>query len=606
MTVNRHEPFEELISASLTGDLTVAERERLDAHLDTCPICRDTLAAFAEQRRIMSGLRHVAPPRDLGARVRAGVEYGAHQNLPWWRRPAVLFAGVGGTLAAVAGALLALVVLNGNSQDPNVGQATATPTAVVAPSESAEASPTAPPATPAPTAAPATPGPTLPPPPDPNAPAPTEAPSTEPGPTAIPASPEPDVFLAFSGAVESPELAVIDGSTGETAVDVDEPFGPPIAAELSPGGDFLAIASRLGESGMNEVQVTRLATAGTDGPHPTPSASPTATPSASPMPAGETVTLAESLSVDPFVERMTWSPDGRYLAFTVADAEAAGETDVWVFEAESAEAWQLTDVGNAYTGSWVLSEDDAPLLWVSSAAEEPISHLVPVLDSHDERRELVDPADHDLAEAEGVFVPILNPSGRFAIYWNGRMAEEPGRGWVLAEGGAPYLSEHKAEDDTFVFDNERPLFSDLTIDRDAFTSASITWGSDDITYAVSEVRWAGPSQGRDGTVYPDPDRVYFGHATDPRGLTQVHAIDPGDIPEGSTVVDVKVSPTGHHLVITALRPIGGVLDEPMADLILVRRNTGDVPDEVELLGDGNAGWWGPAAFDELTETGSED
>ena len=72
MTMNRHEPFEELISASLTGDLTDAERERLDAHLDTCAACRATLAAFADQRRIVSGLRHIAPPRDLGARVRAG------------------------------------------------------------------------------------------------------------------------------------------------------------------------------------------------------------------------------------------------------------------------------------------------------------------------------------------------------------------------------------------------------------------------------------------------------------------------------------------------------------------------------------------------------
>jgi hypothetical protein len=599
MTMNRHEPFEELISASLSGDLSAAERQRLDAHLDACPTCRATLAAFAEQRRIMSGLRHVAPPRDLGARVRTGVERGAFAPLPWWRRPVVLFAGIGGSLAAVAGALLALVLLNGAPEDPPVGQASATPSAIVAPTESAEATPTVAPATSAPTSQPSPPAPTLPPPPDPGAPAETAPPSTEAGPTAtpIPASPEPDVFLAYTGPVESPALEVVDGTTKEPTGEVVEPAGPPIAAELSPEAGFLAFVTQLGQSGMNQVQVTRLEGAADE---PAPS------PIESEVDAGETRTLAESLAVDPFVERMTWSPDGRYLAFTVADPEAAGETDVWVFEVATGEAWQLTDAGNAYAGSWVLGEDDAPLLWVSTADEEPVSHLVAVLDPEDERRELIDPAEDPVAVAEGVFVPILNPSGRFAIYWSGRMAEEPGRGWILAEGGAPYLSEHKRRDDTFEFDNERPLFSDLTIDRDAFNSAAISWGPDGVTYAVSEVHWTGSSQGREGVLYPDPERVYFGHATDPRGLTQDHAIDLTDVPEGSAVVDVKVSPTGHHLVITALRPVGGVLDAPKADLLLVTRNTGEVPDEVELLGDGEDGWFGPAAFDTFRETVAED
>ena len=41
MSMNRHEPFEELISASIHGDLTADERARLDAHLDTCEQCRE-------------------------------------------------------------------------------------------------------------------------------------------------------------------------------------------------------------------------------------------------------------------------------------------------------------------------------------------------------------------------------------------------------------------------------------------------------------------------------------------------------------------------------------------------------------------------------------
>jgi hypothetical protein len=604
MTMDRHEPFEELISASLSGDLNAIERERLDAHLDACAICRTTLAAFAEQRRIMAGLRHLAPPRDLGARVRTGVERGRFADVPWWRRPVVLFAGVGGSLAAVAGALLALVLLNGAPDDPQVGQPspTQTPTIAAVPSEAVEATPTpVPPPTSAPTAQPsAAPVPTLPPPPDPSAPVETTAPSTDPGasPTAtpVPPSPEPDVFVAYTGPVESPALEIVDTPTGDPLAEVAEPVGPPIAAELSPEGGFLAITSRLGESGLNQIAVTRIesdadADGEADGPPPIDSD----------VERGESLLLAQSLAVGPFVERMTWSPLGHYLAYTVADAEASGATDVFIFEAATGDTWQLTDTGNAYAGSWVLGEDDAPLLWVSSAAKRPVSHLVPVLDADDERRELVDPSEDPVAEAEGVFVPILNPEGRFAIYWAGRMAETDG-GWMLAEGGAPYLSVHGARGDTYAFDNERLLFSDLTIDRDAFTSAEISWGLDGITYAVSEVRWTGDSQSNDEDVpYPDPQRVYFGHATDPRGLTQAHAIDATDVPEGSMVVDVKVSPTGHHLVITALRPIGGVLEAPTADLLLVTRNTGNTPDVVESLNADEEGWYGPAAFDAYLE-----
>src|SRR5690606_964057 len=131
MSINRggHEPFEELISASLHGDLTGEERRSLDAHLDGCERCRETLAAFSDQRRIVAGLRHLAPPRDLEARVRTGVEAAATAQ-PWWRRPPAIFAGVGGGLAVVAGALLALVILNGSPDEAPVGQPSATPASV--------------------------------------------------------------------------------------------------------------------------------------------------------------------------------------------------------------------------------------------------------------------------------------------------------------------------------------------------------------------------------------------------------------------------------------------------------------------------------------------
>ncbi len=590
MTMNRHEPFEELISASLTEELTDAERKSLDAHLDSCSHCRGTLAAFAEQRRIMGGLRHVAPPRDLGARVRTGIERGRFAPVPFWRRPVVIFAGAGGGLAAVFGALLAIVLLNGSPQEPQVGQATPTPTSTLAPEPTATATPSviAPTLPPVPTSASPVPsGESAP-------PTPSEAPTQAPNPVAV--APEPDVFLAFTGTLEDPALTVEEpapaGESPPPPAEVDTPSGPPIAAELSPDGQWLAYITEVGLSGMNEVRATRVAQAP---PASDPDASP---PADSSMAVGDTVVLGRSAMGTPFLERLAWSPDGRYLAYTLTDPDA-GTTDVWIFETEHADSWQLTEVGNAFAASWVAREDAEPLLWVSTADAQPASYLTePVSEAGP--GELIDPTSDNHGTAEGIFQPLLNPNGSFAIYWRGAMRREEGFGWDFVEGGAPQLAQHDAAGGTYRFDSERPLFSDLTIGQATFTSASITWSSDGDAYAVWNTEWAGDSQGTEGK-YPDSTRVYFGHATDPRGLTQDHAIDKDDVAAGMIVVDVKVSPTGRHLVITAREPLAGDLDTPRAQLLLVERNTGDFADTVRVLGSSDEGWIGPAAFDQTAE-----
>jgi putative zinc finger protein len=586
MTMNRHEPFEELISASLTGDLTDVERQRLDAHLDSCAACRATLAAFADQRRIVAGLRHLAPPRDLGARVRTGVERGAFATLPWWRRPAVMFAGVGGSLAAVAGVLLALVLLNGSPDDAEVGGATPSPTAAtttaVTPSPSEEPRTTLPPILPTP-------------PPD-ASPVESTAPpsaSVEPSPTTtpVPPSPEPDVFLALTGPFDNLNLTVQEPApSGEPPAPiaqvevVEAPNGPPIAAELSPDGQWLAFIAELGQSGQNEVRVTRVAAAPGD--------------TLSPLDVGGVVILGRSVAGTPFLERLAWSPDSRRLAYTLADPDADGATDVWIFEPGASEPVRLTDFGNAYAASWIPTREgdaDASRLWVSIASDEPASYVLDL--TRAEEIAVADPIEDAVQDAPGVFLPTLSPDGRLAIYWTGRMARQEGLGWIMSDGGEPYLAEHDIGDATYEFFNERPLFSDLRVDREGFASAAISWGADGDAYAVWDAAWTGDSQGTDDSQYPDRLRVYFGHATDARGLTRSHAIDEADLPEDGNVVDVKVSPTGEHLLVTVRHPLEGDLSVPRADLLLIKRNTGDVADEVDTLNFNNEGWFGPAAFD---------
>lgn len=570
MTMRRHEHMEELISASLTGELSESERAQLDAHLDRCDQCRETLAAFADQRRIVAGVRHVAPPRDLGARVRTGIESGAFAPVPWWRRPAVLFATAGGGLAAVAGALLAMVVLNATPDNGQVGVGSASPepTVTVAPSPVPSAPQATLTASPAPT-------PVL-------APEPPEWP------------PEPDVYLAYTGPFDNLLLTMRDGGSGDTLMELEAP-GPAVAAELSPNAQFLAYITRLGESGLNELWVTQL-------------------PATASLPAflqfgvletdldsGETVSLGESVAGSEFLERLEWSPTGRFMSYTLATPGAG--TDVWVFDATTGESIQLTDVGNAYTAGWTIAGDRMSLLWalISVAGTEPVTYVHPFVDMTAEPGDPsedwpIDPAEGAIDTLSGVFQPYSNV-GRdtHAIYWRGRM-EQIGDEWLFGQGGALHIAEVSVSDDTFELVDEQPLFADLTIGRDAFTSAGVAWGKDGDTYAVWGAQWTGTSQGS-RSEYPSRQRVYFSHASDPRNITEVHAIDAADLPEGASVVDVKV-PTGRHLLVTAQMPIGGVMEAPRAHLILVTRNTGAVPDEVRYLpGEENEGWFGPAALD---------
>jgi hypothetical protein len=212
----------------------------------------------------------------------------------------------------------------------------------------------------------------------------------------------------------------------------------------------------------------------------------------------------------------------------------------------------------------------------------------------------LDPSEDPTLVAENVFQPLVSPNGALAIYWEGRMALQGGE-WLFAEGGAPHLAEHRPLDDDPAgpFPNERVLFSDVTIDRDAFTSAAIAWSLDSNTYAVWNTAWTGVPQAAEGE-YPDPTRVYFGRATDARGLTRFHAIDRDDLPADWEVIDVKVSPTGRHLIVMVARPRAG-LEAPTAELLLIKRNTGDVADEVEPLGAEDGRWFGPAVFDAYVE-----
>jgi hypothetical protein len=263
-----------------------------------------------------------------------------------------------------------------------------------------------------------------------------------------------------------------------------------------------------------------------------PSTDPDAAPPIeSPIEVGETVVLGDSVAGSPFLEQLSWSSDGRYLAFTLADEKEAG-TDVWIFQPGVGTPERVTDVGNAYAGTWVPGGAGTSLLWVSTADESPRSYL---MSFHDDAGSIAadDPADSEFPPAENIFQPLVSPNGAFVIFWSGVM-EQSGSEWLFVQGGAPWLAENQPDGERgYDFTESRPLFSDVPIRRDAFTSAAIAWGPDSDAYAVWNTAWTGVPN-----AYPDAQRVYFSHATDARGVTSRHAIDATDIPGGSFVVDV--------------------------------------------------------------------
>ncbi len=540
---------DELISASLSGDLTAAERRELQAHLDGCPACRETLEAYRMQRQLLSGMAQPPIPRDLQARIRTGIESDRFAA-PWWRRPGTFLAGFASLATVAAAALLVLFVVN-QVNGPNVGQVSPTPGASSSPvaSSSGEASPSAAPESPAPSA--------------------TSAP--------IPLGMQPGDLLypqVVTAADHTTTLRVVLNQTGQS-VTLTAPsgsqFGAVVRAALSPDGRLLAFADEPGLKGTWRIFVANLAD-------------------------GSVQQLAETLPVT-FGRRLAWSPDGRYLAFTVAPSDGNGATsDVWLYDRTTGSAGQLTRQANAYFASWAPIGPGDPAqeqLWVSLGAANPVSQLaqfdanggIPV----------TDPLAGE-ATTVGGFAPLVSPDGSQVLYWTGAMAPAGTSGWTFSRGGMPHLAAYAASPTNQEWGGQL-LFSDLSVQPNgaAFTSGELAWSEDSDTYAFWGAQWAGTPE---GNGYPDPNGVYLGRVSSGQ-LSQASALDLGSMTSNDAnalrVVDVGVSPDGSVATVTLGVPLAGDLSPVQSYLRAVPTGGGSVTD----VGSGGAGtppWSGPGVF----------
>lgn len=530
---------EELLSASLTGDLTGAERSELDAHLASCAQCRDTLEAFAEERRLIAGLREVSPPRDMGARVRAGIEGGGRRDVAWWRRPATL-VGAFASVATVAAAILAVVVFSNALSGP-VGSSTEPSASAPASVASGSIEPTA-----------------------------SQLPSVEP--SFAPTTPAPPValepgqigYLQLDGEPQSPlALSFVNDATGEVT-DLGTASSAPWRAAISPTNEFVAYSIELGLSGANQLRLTRLS----DG-----------------------MTEVLGCTVDSaFGDRLAWSDDGRWLAYTLRPVDLGGSvdcggvtgdgsrSDAWAYDAAgSGQAIQLTETGNAFAADFLRGGGELgqyPLI-ISYAAPQPYSEAVRIA------------TDQEPTRIDGVFLPLVSPDGTRALFWRGEMEQvADGGGWHFLRGGLPYLSGEPVDGQPSW--SGEPLFADLEpVGGATFESGEFGWSPDGTLVGFWLGEWTGAPQSDDGT-YPGSKDVYVGPVA---GLLSKESLIDLQLGELEAVVDVAIdSGTGMALV-TVVQPSAGDLAVPAATLHAVPLDGG----EATILGTG-ASWTGPAVI----------
>ena len=404
----------------LDGPIDPTESAWLDDHLETCAACRDAAVAYAAQGQELRSLadRPPVPPRDLWARTAAGIEQESmfRDRTAGRRSPRSLLA----PYALLSAALVVAVVVGTltSSQFPP-GTTTATPPAsnqIAVATDNASPLPT------------------------PLAVARKEveyfsrgddgqydlntAQISEVCPEAAGSctTTEPNEVVSIGplsspetvfGSGDAPLVVLGDSANGSSVFAIAKPdktVGPVATPSLRPSAP----------------PATPSQTSGTS---PTPSVSPPPPasidpPTQSPTPAG-TVEIARGLEV---VETTAaYAPDGSAFAFTARPSDGSHGPDIYLWKVGEAEARPITTDHRSVFGSWegdlivgstVVTSDDGltndPAAFAIAADGEKVVSLPQV----------------GLA-----WRPVVDPTGRAAIYWTGGLEpSDDGVGWRTVAG----------------------------------------------------------------------------------------------------------------------------------------------------------------------------
>jgi len=122
-------------------------------------------------------------------------------------------------------------------------------------------------------------------------------------------------------------------------------------------------------------------------------------------------------------ESAAYSLDGTWFAFTARPAAGEGGPDVYVWRVGDEQAVKVTDDGASYFASW-----SGNLMIASRPSKQESDDARPVSVT-------IDPATRFEADAGDLWRPVVDPTGRFAIAWDGSLERaDADAAWAPARG----------------------------------------------------------------------------------------------------------------------------------------------------------------------------
>lgn len=440
-----HDRARALTSAEMVEPLDAVEASWLARHLESCGECRQERDAFLADRALLRGLRERTPepPRDLWARTSAALEReaGARRGRGLGAVPGKRARGL--PFGAAAGALIVMVVIGASIIRP-VALPNETPTGSFV------------------------------------------------GGTAGPQATLMEITAGLVAYIRSAP----NGSWELVQADVDsvcprtrpscKPLaeddpgrpvalaGTPVGVTFSPNEDQMVVEARGAGTAPDRIYVLRVPSASpvvTPAP-PTPTATPiVGTPSgepATPAPATpepatpEPVSPAPTVTPDGIFEiasgvvvvgEAAYSPDGRWLAFSARPSDGSTGPDLYLWAVDQPTAIAVTTDHRTYFSTWLeglvlasrVDPSDAPVASTEPSDEPTADPGVPTSDASagpaasaaHPSSFLLDPATltrTEIAQPD-VWLPVVDPTGRFVVYWSGTLVPSvDGRDWLLGAG----------------------------------------------------------------------------------------------------------------------------------------------------------------------------
>jgi hypothetical protein len=467
-----HERARLLASDRLDGSLSASDTTWLDEHLRGCEPCRSIAAAYAEGRELLRSLPVPEPPRDLWARTSVAIERERARSGSAAARPRIRLRRetlVGLLAVIVVGVVVGRSLLpSGGSSGVGLSSPGPGPSSGPGQSAIAGATPLAVPPGDVAWAMPSADGSytvnvakvdaVC---PEDAAPAPDCAPLDAGATQIVSLASKPGSIVL---APKAGQAAVVDSTATTTGgsiivVPIVRSTPPPTApapasaspsastpptASASPSGSPVASPTAAGSPTPSVTPSATVEPSPSATPPETPTPSPTTEPSASPsvLPsptATPAPTLAGVLAIIDDVIVVggdaSYSADGEWLAFSARPADGSHGPDVYVWHLGDQEARALTSDHGTVFSDWV---DGRVLVSRSHAGSKPEQDTAsPAPDRASPVSVLLDPANGKQrgSTLSGIWRPVVDPSGRWVVYWTGTLAyDEVARMWVPDQG----------------------------------------------------------------------------------------------------------------------------------------------------------------------------